>query len=695
MENKLKRTIGLLPAISIGLGAMLGAGIFVFPGLAGGYTGFAAIFSFLIGGVIAILVAVCTAELATAMPESGGGYYFISRSFGSFWGTLVGISQWIGLIFACAFYLVSFGKYGISFFAELEINWNTDAQVLAFSFILILLLINIFGTKKVGRFQNLIVISLSVMLILIFTYGLIDFFGLNDKSIAFSEIAPEGVPSIFTTTALIFTSYLGFVQVANVGAEIKQPNKNLPRSIIWSVLLAIGLYVFIMSVCISTLPQEELKKFGETATIEVARKIVGSWGAIIVVFAGLLAALSSANASIISASRGVFALSKDRLITSKASKINKRFGTPHIALIVVTLPTAVMLIKSELEIFAEVASFLHLLIYGGICLSVIKLRASNPTWYVPTFRIQAAQIIAGLGAISCFTLLWFMQTTSIIYSLGVLLLAVVYYFLFVAKKEIRLAPPKPLHIDLELLNPRILIPINITDDKKDLPHAILRTLPISKLLVLGYREIPEQTDSAQSAKEFKEDGEQRINNITNELKKTKIDFTTKLIFDNEVIQQIKEIIGQENLQFVLTLKPLSNFNQVLIPIYNLSQINKTLSTFIYNLHIKKPTTIKVILFVEKNDNTSNETELKQAIQHQLSLVNININTYEVYEKEKNSSIKKLQKIAKKTDIVIWPEAEQTNRNSILSFIIGKKSKLISSPIVLILKRKSKEITTKK
>ena len=79
-----------MPATSIGLGAMLGAGIFVFPGLAGGYAGFAAIISFLIGGIIALLTAACTAELATAMPQSGGGYFFISRSFGTFWGTFPG-----------------------------------------------------------------------------------------------------------------------------------------------------------------------------------------------------------------------------------------------------------------------------------------------------------------------------------------------------------------------------------------------------------------------------------------------------------------------------------------------------------------------------------------------------------------------------------------------------------------------------
>lgn len=82
---------------------MIGAGIFVFPGIASGQAGPAAILSFLLAGGIALIVALCTAELATAMPASGGGYFFVSRTFGPFWGMLMGIGQWIGLVFASSF----------------------------------------------------------------------------------------------------------------------------------------------------------------------------------------------------------------------------------------------------------------------------------------------------------------------------------------------------------------------------------------------------------------------------------------------------------------------------------------------------------------------------------------------------------------------------------------------------------------
>ncbi|MCW9037814.1 APC family permease [Altibacter sp.] len=684
--TKLKRTMGLTTATSIGLGAMLGAGIFVFPGLAGGKAGFAATISFFIGGVIALLVAVCTAELATAMPQSGGGYFFISRAFDKFWGTLTGIAQWVGLIFACAFYLVSFGEYALTFLEEINIRWNSSTKIVSFLFTLLLLAINILGTKKVGRFQNFMVILLTIILVLIFTYGLIDFLGWEAETAAFSENTPNGLRSIFTTTALIFTSYLGFVQIANIGAEVKNPNKNLPRSLIWSVLIAMSLYIFIMIVCTVTLPQAELQKFGETATIEVARKMLGHWGAIIVVFAGLLAALSSANASMTSASRGVFALSNDKVISKAASNINKTFGTPHIALILVAVPVSVMLLRSNLEVFAEVASFLHLIIYSGICLSVLKLRMTQPTWYIPTFRVPAVKVVAGLGALSCLGVLFFMQKESILISVVVLLGASAYYFLYVKNKEITLYHPRPPHVDKDFFNPSILVPVNVDREKKELPHAILKALPISRLLLLGYKEIPEQSDSKQSEEQFGKEAEQKLGSIQEELEEANINYESKLIFSHDMLSQIKHVIEEEKLEFILTLKSASELSQIVVPIYDQSQINTQLSTILYNLHERTPVKIKVLLFIEPEGGSANELRLKQAVEKQLGLVNLSVSDYNVYKAEKVAPKEMVKQLPENSDLILWSEALDSERDFLYHFLLEKKSLQVASPSIIILKR---------
>lgn len=666
---------------------MLGAGIFVFPGLAGGDAGFAAILSFFIGGIIALFTAACTAELATAMPHSGGGYFFISRSFGSFWGTLTGISQWVGLIFACAFYLVSFGEYAVGLLAELEIKWNTGSKVLSFSLTAVLLVINLIGTKKVGRFQNLVVITLTIILALIFSYGLFDFFGIKNKNVVFTELTPSGTISIFTTAALIFTSYLGFVQIANIGAEIKNPSKNLPRSLIGSVLIAMGLYMFIITACISTFPKEELRTFGETATIEVARRMLGEWGAAVVVFAGLLATLSSANASLISASRGVFALSKDKLIHQKASAINERFGTPHIALVLVTVPVATMLVNSKLEVFAEVASILHLIIYAGICISVLKLRATNPIWYIPTFRVPAGTLIAGLGAATCLILVTFMQSTSLLLSCGIILLATVYYFVFVRNRKIVLSTPEQPHIETNLFHPSILIPVDITQETMDLPPAILETIPMSmsSLLILGFKETPEQSDSEQSEQEFGEKGERKLQNIRDQLGETTIDFESKLIFSNKVAEQIKQVIDEEGLEFILSPQPLSDINRLVIPIYDLSQVNKKLNTVLYNILSNQQVEVEVVLFPEMTEQTSNEDQFKKSIQNQLSLVNIRVDHFDVKQIEEVAPKTFIQELSQPGDLVIWLEAESSDREQFLDFILGKMSIDTPSPVLMVLK----------
>lgn len=114
----LERSLGPGATLAIGVGTMVGAGIFVFPGLAAGRAGPAATLSFALGAAIALLVALPTAELATAMPESGGVYHYVSRVMGPLAGTVVGIAQWLGLVFASAFYPVGVGHYFSDALAE-------------------------------------------------------------------------------------------------------------------------------------------------------------------------------------------------------------------------------------------------------------------------------------------------------------------------------------------------------------------------------------------------------------------------------------------------------------------------------------------------------------------------------------------------------------------------------------------------
>jgi amino acid transporter len=428
--EELERTLGLVPALAIGTGTMVGAGIFVFPGLAAGEAGPAAMLSFAIGAVIALLVALPTSELATAMPESGGGYYFVSRALGTLAGCMVGIGQWLGLVFASAFYLMGFGHYLSDLFRELGVDLPLSVVGLALGMAVLLTGVSITGTENTGDLQNWIVGSLLVILGGFLGHGSLDALGVFGRQQVPEAFFPYGSFPVFTTAALVFTSYLGFVQIATVAGEIKEPSRNLPRSMIGSVLLVGTLYVLTIFIGTSLLGSERLAQLGETAIVNVGRSIAGTFGAAALLGGGLLATLSSANASILSASRSIYALSRDDLVPPQVERINKRYRTPHVALLLAGGPIVALILFGRVEVLAEVASLLHLFMYGLICVALLVLRRSDPKGYAPTFRCPGYPVVPILGALASFGLVGFMSSLSIALGGGILLATAGWYLYY-------------------------------------------------------------------------------------------------------------------------------------------------------------------------------------------------------------------------------------------------------------------------
>jgi amino acid transporter len=159
----------------------------------------------------------------------------------------------------------------------------------------------------------------------------------------------------------------------------------------------------------------------------VAREFLGLPGAIAILFAGLLATFSSANASILSASRAVYALSRDALLPRKASEVNLRYGTPHVALLAAGGPILVLVSTGQVELLAEVASFLHLVMYGLICVAMLSLRRRSPSWYDPSFRVPGHPVVPALGALASFALIAFMNLASIGIGVAVMIASYVWY----------------------------------------------------------------------------------------------------------------------------------------------------------------------------------------------------------------------------------------------------------------------------
>jgi amino acid transporter len=147
--------------------------------------------------------------------------------------------------------------------------------------------------------------------------------------------------------------------------------------------------------------------------------------------------MSSANASVLGTSRAIYAVSKDALLPRRASRINLRYGTPHVALGLAGGPVVVLAATGRVELLAEVASFLHLVLYGLVCVSLLALRRDEPEWYDPDFRTPGYPVVPVLGAVASFALIAFMQPTSQAIGVAVMLASAGWYLYYARDVRLR------------------------------------------------------------------------------------------------------------------------------------------------------------------------------------------------------------------------------------------------------------------
>ncbi len=388
MELKLKKDLKFFDVFCIATGAMISSGLFILPGMAFGKAGPAIIISYIAAGLLCVPTVLSMAELATAMPKSGGDYFYIMRGFGPSIGTIAGFSTWFALSMKSAFALIGIGAY----LAKI-LNWPLN--LIALAFCLFFVLLNLLGVKSASRFEVIMVVGLVGILIAYI------FMGTSLVNLShFANFFSKGGGAIVATTSFVFISYGGLTTIVAIAEEVKNPQKNLPAGLFWALIVTSILYTLTIIVTIGILDPGKLA--GSLTPISDGAAMVGRKGLQIAVDIGaFLAFITTANAGILTASRYPFGMSRDKILPKVFQKVSKVFRTPYIAVLFTgAFMGAVLFLK--LDDLVEVASSILILLYVFANITLILFRESKISSYRPKFRAPCypyLQILAIIGGI--------------------------------------------------------------------------------------------------------------------------------------------------------------------------------------------------------------------------------------------------------------------------------------------------------
>ena len=373
-------------ATVLGVGSMIGAGIFSLLGEAGSIAGAAVWISFLVGGAVAGLLGYVCARMGMTYPSRGGLITYLVKGFGM--GRMVGICSWLGYIAAVvivtAMVAVSFGGYASALFIGSDASSAWD-HVFITAMLLLMLGVNLVGTKVVAAAQSMIVVGVLVV------FGIFIWVTISD--IDTSLLAFSGYPSldkIISSVALTFFAYLGFNVITFTGGDLENPKRDIPRATYLSIGIAATTYVLIAIGVFGTLTVAEVITYGETAIAEAARPSLGDSGYKVMAVAALLSTAGCTNATLY-ASRNLTSMLTDAGLFPELFGTRSRLGK-NAGLLITTLLVLVVANLVDLSAIASVGSAVALMIFVLVGVAGWRRRAdtgSNAALVLLTIAITA------------------------------------------------------------------------------------------------------------------------------------------------------------------------------------------------------------------------------------------------------------------------------------------------------------------
>ena len=413
MASKPKRSIGLLGATAIGVGAIVGGGILALSGVAFSLTGPSAVLAFALNGLIALITALSFAELATAFPQSGGTYAFAKRVLTVRAAFAIGWVVWFASIVAAALYAAGFAAFlieGVHVLAGSKLTWLKDAWVLPVVAILSSAACAGFMIRSSGG-SGLIMNALKVIVFVVLIIGgCVMYIGSDASAIEqFTPFFANGALGLIQAMGATFIALQGFDLIAAVAGEVKDPQRNLPRSMLYA--LGIALLVYLPLLCIIPIVgvaanasiQQEAAAAPDTIIATAVGHYLGNFGYWLVIIAGILSMASALLANIFAAARIAQAMARDRTLAVSMERVHKRFGTPHIAIFVTAgIAACILLAVGDVAAAGSASSLIFLIAFSLTHLLCIITRKRKPQHN--GFRMPLWPYLPGIGAALCFSL---------------------------------------------------------------------------------------------------------------------------------------------------------------------------------------------------------------------------------------------------------------------------------------------------
>lgn len=482
---ELSRDLSLFDITMIGVGAMIGAGIFVLTGIAAGAAGPALILSFALNGIVTVFTAMVYAELGSAIPEAGGGYLWVKEGLPGPNAFLAGWMSWFAHAVAGSLYGLGFGSYLYLVFEEfsmptLGVPEGIAHKGLAVFIILVFLYINFRGSSETGMAGNIVTVLKVIILGIFIVSGMLAIYQNPSFLQKFQDFSPTGLGGIVTAMGLTFIAFEGYEIIVQAGEEVKDPRRTIPKAVFLSLAIVIPIYMLVAFVTLGAVNPETaqptylwLEDHAELGVAEAARQFM-PFGTFLLLIGGILSTMSALNATTFSSTRVSFAMGRDKNLPDAFSEVHPRTRTPHKALLWSGALILFMAIVIPIEDVAAAADIMFLLLFLQVNVAVITLRKKygdrlNYGYLMPFFPI-----VPIIGIVTKLFLAIFMfnySPTAWYFAIIWLIVGTVLFYIYARPREKedvrapvisesklipRIADPEQYHVLVSIANPASL-----------------------------------------------------------------------------------------------------------------------------------------------------------------------------------------------------------------------------------------------